>query len=165
MTLVSFSMLLVFLGAIGQTARILSYKRRTGKAIADLGMTPKNGFFLGIALLSFVYIAKIAKGGDVSVEAMQTWNLYLYYLCLGAIALLGIVGGVDRLKVRENGLTNASLMVTWDQINDYHWNGQNLVLDHKNLIFSAWKTRLRLKQEAFDILEPHLAKIGNKRSG
>lgn len=162
LTLVSILMVLVLIGTVGQIIRIIQFKQRGGKVVAVIGATPKNGFFWGVALLAVIYIVKTASGGTAT-EAGMSLSVYLYYLCLGAMAVLGIVGGLDRCKVRENGLANASLMVTWDEINNYHWDGQSLILDHRNLIFKSWKTRLRLGANSYQILKPYLEKIASSK--
>lgn len=156
-------MLAMLLAASGQIGRILAFKKRGARVVAVIGMTPQNGFYLGVAILAIFYGAKIAFGLGSDAQTLQPVSLVIYFVCLSAMAALGIVAGLDRLKVRENGLSNANLMVTWLDINDFHWNGHSLILDHRNLFFKSWKTRLRLREDQFDILRPYLAKVKNSQ--
>ena len=159
LTIVTFLMLVMLFAAIGQTGRILGFKNRGGRIVTVIGMTPQNGFYLGVAILALFYGVKMAFGLGSDAQTMQPLSLGIYFVCLAAMTTLGFVGGLDRLKVRENGLSNANLMVTWLEINDFHWNGHSLILDHRNLFFKSWKTRLRLREDQFDVLKPFLAKV------
>lgn len=154
--LVSLLMIVVFLASLGQSLRILNFKRRAGNRLAVIGMTPKNGFYLSVAIVSLVYLGRLLTGSAATEADLNSFNSLMYPMCLGSMALLGILGGIDRLTVRENGLSNASLMVTWSEINNYHWDGRSLILDHRNLIFKNWKTRIRLKPNQFSMLKRHL---------
>lgn len=156
MTLVSFLMVGIMLAALGQSYRILVFKKHGGELLAVLGLTPKNGFNLGVALLALVYVLKIYLGKADDASSLDHASLFIYYCCLFSMIILGILGGVDRLKIREKGLSNGNLMVFWSDINSYHWNGHNLTLDHRNLFFQHWKTRLRLKPDQFALLKPYL---------
>lgn len=159
MTLVTFLMLVMLFAAAGQTGRMLGFKNRGGRIVAVIGMTPQNGFYLGVAILALFYGVKMAFGMGADAQTLQPISLFIYFVCLFAMTVLGIIGGLDRLKVRENGLSNANLMVTWLDINDFHWNGHSLILDHRNLFFKSWKTRLRLREDQFELLRPYLVKV------